>query len=158
MAAFQVARVKEAVWPEALGVGSYVAGELVMAQVDTAMNVRFKGYPITQTALTAVSLVGSIWAIGKGKAVGFFKGVLYGAAVGLIVNLTRSLYEWATKKMTRMRVRDMGALVAPRVVGKLPAGKGGIPLDVRVEVPRVVEAGAGLEVGPVAVMETRRGM
>jgi hypothetical protein len=133
----------EAVWPEYAGIGAYVVGEVVAAQVDTAMATTFKGYPVAQTGLTIVSIVGSAWALGANKGGDFAKGVFYGATVGLFINIVRTLYEWATRKPTRTMWGDVAALV-PRRVGALPAGAGGKGLQLET---KTLQLGGGIPVG-----------
>ena len=121
--AFEATRVRDALWPEALGVGTYVVAELVGASVDSRMKW-MNGYPVVQTGITAIALVGGIAMVGFNKAPGFSKGLVYGAGIGLVVNLVSGLYQAATKQSTKLRLSDVAALV-PRRVGALPAGGAG---------------------------------
>jgi hypothetical protein len=152
---FEGRRVWEAVWPEYMGVGSYVVGEVVAAQVDTAMATTFKNYPVAQTTVTGLAILGSALALGSNKAVGFAKGVFYGATVGLFINIVRTLYEMATKKSAHTMLGDVAALV-PRRVGQLPAGggKGGLTIETR-----NLQLGGGIPVGSEAAEKVaeRRG-
>ncbi len=121
--AFQAERVKEAVYPEIFGIGSYVVAELVGAAVDSRLKW-MNGYPVFQTGITAVALMGGLAMVGYDKAPGFSKGLVYGSGVGLIVNLVSGLYQAATKQPAKLKLSDVAALV-PRRVGALPAGGGG---------------------------------
>ena len=150
MAAFEGSRVMEAIWPEYAGIGSYVVGEVVAAQVDTAMAPTFRNYPVAQTGLTLACIIGSAWALGVNKGGDFAKGVFYGATVGLFINIVRTLYEWATKKPTRTMWGDVAALV-PRRVGALPAGGGKGELKIET---KTLQLGGGIPVSsgvPVGV-------
>lgn len=155
MYAFEGKRVMEAVWPEYLGVGTYVVGMIMASQVDTAMATTFRNYPVAQTTLTGLAILGSAWALGTNRAVDFSKGVFYGATVGLFINIIRTMYEWATKKPTRTRWSDVAALV-PRRVGALPPGAGGGGLRLETKTLKlgttggVSSVGAAVGVGSIA--------
>jgi hypothetical protein len=128
---FRAERIGEAIWPEILGVGTYAISELVAASIDTSMNY---SYPIAQTTVTGVAIVGGGVALGQGLAPEFTKGVFYGAGVGMVINLVRGLYEAARKETGRMRPEDFAALV-PRKVGTIAAkgskGQTGLKLNTK---------------------------
>lgn len=126
---FEATRLRDAVWPEILGVGTYAVGELVAASIDSAMKDTYT-YPVAQTAITGICLVGGVVAIGYDAAPGFSTGLIYGSGIGMVVNLVRGLYEAATKQPVRVRPEDFPALM-PRKVGALSKGNGGMKLDTR---------------------------
>jgi len=123
MAAFRGDLVKEALWPELLGIATYAGGELILANVDGAIATQVNGYPLAQTLGTAVAIGGSVWAIGKGTAPEFSKGVLYGSIVGLVVNLVRSLYDMAKKSATPAALTHIAALIPTPVIPGLTAAQ-----------------------------------
>jgi hypothetical protein len=126
--AFEATRITEAVWPEALGVGTYAGAEIVAAAIDKASEAK-PGYPSAQTIATVLALGGGIVGVAYNWAPGFSKGLLYGAGVGLVLNGARILYDTVTKQPARMRPADFAALI-PRKVGALSkeGGGGGLPL------------------------------
>jgi len=166
MGAFVGTRVQEAVWPEGLGVGAYALSQLVAASVDGAIKDKID-YPITQTGTTALALGVGIRNVGANVAPDFSKGLIYGAGVGLVVNLVRGLYELVRKEPVRTRLTDIAALV-PRKVGVLPAGNkgGGVTfkldkgtvLKLAGNSPGNVETEATKEKELLAQVITRRGM
>lgn len=119
MGAFVGTRVKEALWPELLGIAAYAGGELVLANVDAAMATQFKNYPVAQTLGTAAAIAGSVIAIGKDKAPEFSKGVLYGSIVGMVVNLVRSLWDYAKKEVPGTSITQIAALIPRKVTPAL---------------------------------------
>jgi hypothetical protein len=116
MTAFVGSRVKEALWPELLGIGAYALGELALANVDAKIATSVKGYPVAQTAGTVAAIAGSVIAIGKDKAPEFSRGVLYGSIVGIVVNLVRSLWEMTkTGVPASASIAQVAALIPMRV-------------------------------------------
>jgi hypothetical protein len=112
MAAYRGDLVKEALWPEVLGIGAYALGELALANLDAKIATSVKGYPVAQTTGTLAAIAGSVIAIGKNKAPEFSKGVLYGSLVGLVVNLARSLWDMArTGAPASTTVAQVAALI-----------------------------------------------
>jgi hypothetical protein len=117
MTAFVGSRVKEALWPELLGIGAYALGELALANVDAKIATSVKGYPVAQTVGTVAAIAGSVIAIGKDKAPEFSRGVLYGGIVGIVVNLARSLWDMAkTGTPASASIAQVAALIPSKVV------------------------------------------
>lgn len=130
--AFRAERIREAIWPELLGVGTYAGAEIVAAAIDGARETK-EGYPSAQTITTGVALIGGAVGLAYNWAPEFSKGLLYGSGVGMVLTGARLLYDWATRQPARIRGEDFPALI-PRRVGALspgsPAG-GGLKLDTR---------------------------
>lgn len=149
---FQGARIAEAVWPEILGVGTYAVGELVAASIDSAMKGTYT-YPVAQTGVTGICLVGGVAGVGYNWAPGFSTGLIYGSGIGIFVNLVRSLYEAATKQPARMRPEDFPALI-PRRVGALTkeVPGGGLKIDTGSKLDLIkVGAKAGAAANPIPI-------
>jgi hypothetical protein len=148
MAAFVGSRVKEALWPEFLGMMAYAGGELALANLDAAIATKVNGYPVAQTAGTAAAIIGSVVAIGQNKATDFSKGVLYGSIVGIVVNLVRSLWEMAKNTTTQTAISDIAALIPRRVTPALTSAQQQALLNARSRVtartPMPAAAGAGV--------------
>lgn len=165
MAAFVGTRVQEAVWPEGLGVGAYAMSQLVAASIDGAIKDKID-YPIVQTGTTVAALGIGIRNVGANVAPGFSTGLLYGAGVGLVVNLVRGLYELVRKEPVRTKLTDIAALV-PRKVISLPAGNKGKEITFKLDRGKVLSLGnspgnieteATKEKELLAQVITRRGM
>lgn len=114
MAAFNADRVKDALWPEAIGMFAYAGAELALANIDAMIANKVNNYPVAQTAGTAAAVIGSIVGIGRNVATDFCKGVLYASIVGMMVNLVRSLWEMS-KGQTTTSVARFAALIPGRV-------------------------------------------
>jgi len=132
---FRVQAIQEALWPEALGVGTYGVGMLVAASIDTAMREQGNYQaPVAQNIVTYGSLVGGVLGVGYNKAKGFSKGLMYASAVGIVLRSLATLWEAARREPARARLADVGALI-PRRVGSASrpaAGGRGLSLGGRV--------------------------
>jgi hypothetical protein len=148
MAAFVGTRVKDALWPELLGIAAYAGGELVLANVDAAISTQVNGYPLAQTLGTAAAIGGSIVAIGKNMAPDFCKGVLYASIVGMVVNLVRSLWEMTKNESTQTAITDIAALIPRRVAPALTQAQKAALQSAR---NKVALAAAGAKVAGVGV-------
>lgn len=118
-------RVREAVWPEGLGVITYGGAALAAAAIDVSLTK--EGEPvkaIAQNSITGACVMGSAVAIGYGKAVDFSKGLLYGSAVGIVLNLLRIAYGYASAAplAERTKLSHVGALI-PQKVGRVKAAR-----------------------------------
>lgn len=126
---FRAEAIKDEALMPVVGAGTVLLAELVAASIDAK---RADQKPYAQDTVSVVAAVGSLWAIGVNKAKKFALGALMGVGVGLMANLLKYAYDQVTKQTTRLNPADVGALIAPRMVGVLPAGgggKGGLKLD-----------------------------
>jgi len=117
--AFEMTRVQEEIWPQAGGAIAVLSAEMLAGMMDTKHPDNF---PTFQSMVTGVAIVGSLAGIGFNKARKFCTGALWGVGIGILLNLVKYIYNAVTKVSARMRLSDVGALVAPRVVGSLAAG------------------------------------
>lgn len=121
-------RVTQAIWPELTGVVTYAGAALVGAAIDAqrAEPGAPIPFPLAQTLVSAGALGGGIYGIGSGKAVDFSTGLLFGAGVGLTINLIHSVYDRVSGQARVMRMSDVAALV-PRTVAarRLPSPRPG---------------------------------
>jgi hypothetical protein len=117
--AFEMARVQEEIWPQAGGAITVLGAEMLAGVFDTKHPNNF---PTFQSMVTGVAIVGSLAGIGFNKARKFCTGALWGVGIGILLNLVKYIYNAVTKSTVRARLSDIGALVAPRVVGSLAAG------------------------------------
>lgn len=148
---FEATRIRDAVWPEILGVGSYAVAELVAASIDSAMKGTYS-YPVAQTGVTGLCLGGGILGVGYNWAPGFSEGLVYGSSIGMVLSLVRSLYEAATKQPARMRPEDFPALM-PRKVGALSKGDGGLKLDTGRDLTIYTKPGSAAELAAVGTAQ-----
>lgn len=117
--AFRLEAVKEQALMPVAGAGTFLLAELVAASIDAQ---RADQKPYAQNTVSVVGAVGGLYGIGANKATKFSLGVLMGVAVGLIANGLKYAYDTVTKQATRLNPADVGAMIAPRKVGTLPAG------------------------------------
>jgi hypothetical protein len=120
--AFESVRVKESLVMPAAGAVTFLLAELVAASIDSK---RADVRPYAQNTVTAVGAVGSLWAIGTNKVPKFAMGVLMGCGVGIVANLLKYGYDQLTKQAAHINPADVGAIIAPRMVGQLSASGGG---------------------------------
>ncbi len=136
---FVGARIKDVFWPEILGITAYAGTQLIGATIDSKwqpIKTAQGAYPLTQTIFTVGTIGASMWAIGNGKAVDLSKGMLYGATIGIVINLITGLYEMA-KSGTTMKIKQLAALI-PTSVGVLP------PPVTTTRVPAAARVAAGV--------------
>jgi len=120
--AFETVRVKNELIMPAVGATTFLLAELVASSIDSK---RADVKPYAQNIVTAVGAVGSLWAIGTNKVPKFAMGVLMGCGVGMVANLLKYGYDMITKQATHINPADVGAIIAPRMVGQLSAAAGG---------------------------------
>lgn len=120
--AFETARLKEELLLPAAGALTFLTAEVLAASIDAK---RADAKPYAQEGVTAVALVGSLYAIGSKKVSKFAVGALLGAGVGIAANALKWGYDTVTKQAAHINPADMAATIAPRMVGQMPAGKGG---------------------------------
>lgn len=131
---FRLNRIMDAVWPEVLGIGTYVGAEIVAASVDASLAEKAReqgkepGTPWAQTALTWVSLLGGAMGLGFVAAPEFSKGLFYASGITVIGNATRTLYQKVAKP-EEGGTTDAFALVQTRAksVRRLPTGSAPLP-------------------------------
>jgi hypothetical protein len=133
-AVFAMARVKDAIWPEVLGIFTYAGAQLVAASLDAARQKKNTdaglpaGTPWIQYGVTALALGGGAYAVGTDRMPGFAKGAMYAAIGGVAVNVATYVYNRATKQPTTS-FADVLALVprkkaiAPKVTN-IPGNRG----------------------------------
>lgn len=115
-AVFAMARVKDAIWPEALGIFTYAGAQLVAAAIDAARQKKNidagkpAGTPWIQYGVTALALGGGAYAVGTDRMPGFAKGAMYAAIGGVAVNVATYVYDKATK-VEAMSFTDVLAMV-----------------------------------------------
>lgn len=126
--AFETARLKEELLLPAAGALTFLTAELLAASIDSK---KADARPYAQEGVTAVALVGSLYAIGSRKVTKFAVGALLGSMVGIAANALKWGYDTVTKQATHINPADLAATIAPRRVGQLPAGGGkGLKLTV----------------------------
>ena len=135
---FTASRVMDAIWPEGMGVLTYVGGAVVMAALDASRAKVGEPAPTpwAQNIFTGGALIGGILGIGYNKAPQFCTGLVYGSGVGIMANSVRVIYDRVTGQPQRIKASDVMALV-PR---------------------RMVQAGGGSgQLGTIAIKDIRRG-
>ena len=151
---FQVNRITQAVWPEMLGVGTFLGAQLMAAAADVARAKKAEQegkeipYPWAQSLVTWGGMGTGLVAIGYNRATQFATGLVYGSGVMVAGNAMRQLYEAATKEpeATKAASPRMFALVAtPRALGVGKPGMTIIAARDRIPTPQqeMVEAGRG---------------
>lgn len=123
--AFSMTRVREVIWPEALGVATYIGAEVLAAAWDVTRKNGAQAYPAAQTAVTAAALGGGLLALGYGRAKDFATGLVFASGIGLMATTARSLYDRASNQPQVVRMEDMAALVPrKKLAGKSPPASG----------------------------------
>lgn len=130
---FKTEALKQEALMPVVGAGTFLLAELVAASIDAK---RADQKPYAQNTVTVVAAVGSLWAIGTNKAKKFALGALMGVGVGLMANVLKYAYDQVTKQATRINPADVGAMIAPRKIGALPAG-GGLQKGLSLELGKI---------------------
>ena len=112
-------RVKDALWPEAAGVGVLMLANVVAATQDAtaadkaASEGKEAGRPMWQMLATGGGLAAGGYMVAKGKMPDLGKGLLYGGVGIIFGNLGRKLYE-QIKEKPEGTTSSVLALIAPQ--------------------------------------------
>ena len=122
---FQGERVLKSVWPEGVGVVSYLGGVLVAAAIDAGRAKAGEPAPTpwAQNIFTGGCLVGGVLGIGYNKAPEFSTGLVYGSGVNIMATSVRAIYERVAGQAVGIKASDVMALEPRKAI--LIKGAGG---------------------------------